>query len=139
MVDDDFVVVNAWRSDPRLKQFEDETDRGGAVIELDGEPVGWIDPHPAYTPAWQELLGTGVGEHPWTLDLFVVPERWGQGIARTAIRVVSEQCLAEGATCMVVDVAAENLASCRAFQAAGWVLAGTRQDAFFFRFPPPND
>jgi RimJ/RimL family protein N-acetyltransferase len=135
MVEGDFALVNAWCSDPRLQGFRDETERDGMIIECDGQPVGWIDPHPAYAPWWNELLGAGVGASPWTLDLFVVPERWNQGIARTAIRMVTQKCLAEGATCMVVDVERDNLASCRAFEGAGWSLVPTSEDALILRYP----
>lgn len=135
MLDDDFPLVNAWRAFPQMKGFAEETERGGQIIELDGEPVGWIDPHPAYAPAWQELLGPSIGKHPWTLDLFVLPERWNQGIGRSAIRSVSERCLAEGATRMVVNVEPENLASCRAFVGAGWAIVPTAEQEVILRYP----
>ena len=135
MDDDDFALVNAWRALPQFESFAEETERGGEIIELDGEPVGWIDPHPAYAPAWQELLGPSVGERPWTIDVFVLPDRWNRGIARSAIRSVSERCLSEDATSMVVNVERDNLASCRAFAGAGWVVVPTSEDDVTLRYP----
>ncbi len=138
MVEGDFALVNAWRALPQMKGFADETERGGQIIELDGEPVGWIDAQPAYAPAWQELLGPSVGEQPWTVDLFVVPERWNQGIARSAIRSVSERCLAGDATSMVVNVERDNLASCRAFVGAGWAIVPTGEEDVILRYLPDD-
>lgn len=101
---DEADLVLTWRADPRIRGFEEDPERAGEIIEVDGQPVGWIDPHPAYAPACQALLGPSVGEHPWTLDLLVVPDFWGRGIGRGAIRSVSERCLSGEATSMVVDV-----------------------------------
>lgn len=136
MTDEDFALVNTWRADPRLAEFAQEKDRGGEIIELDREPVGWIDPHAAYAPAWTELLGPSVGEHPWTLDLFVLPDRWNEGIGRAAIRSVADRCLSGGTTSMVVDIDPENMASQRAFAAAGWVVVPTAEDDVILRYPP---
>lgn len=136
MTDDDFALVNTWRGDPRLAAFAGETDRGGEIVEIDGEPVGWIDPHAAYAPAWNELLGPSVGDRPWTLDLFVLPDRWNQGVGRSAIRAVSQRCLSGDATSMVVDIERSNVASKRAFQGAGWVVVPTDEDAVILRYPP---
>jgi RimJ/RimL family protein N-acetyltransferase len=128
-------LIRRWRLDPQLSGFEEESERPGEVIVADGVPVGWLDPHHAYAPAWQEGFGLDVvGEHPWTLDVFVIPEYWGRGIARAAIRAVSERCLAAEATCMVVDVERHNEASCRAFQGAGWTLVETNDDEYLLRY-----
>jgi ribosomal-protein-alanine N-acetyltransferase len=130
---EDVGLVRSWRRRPELKAFsEEESDRPGEIIELDGQPVGWIDPHPAYVPAWREALGSQVGNEPWTLDLFVLPEHWGCGIGRSAIRIVSERSLAGGATSMVVNIARENEASSAAFRGAGWELIGTSGDELLF-------
>ncbi len=128
--------LTRWRSLPELREFDEETGRPGEVIEADGVPVGWIDPHPAYAPAWQAGLGPHVGERPWTLDVFVIPESWGRGIARAAIREVSDRCLAAEAKCMVVDIERHNEASCRAFMGAGWQLVSTDDDEYLLCYPP---
>lgn len=133
----DVELVRSWKRLPELREFaEDESDRPGEIIEVDGQPVGWIDPHPAYAPAWQQTLGPQVGDRPWTVDVFVLPERWGRGIARGAIRSVSERCLADGATSMVVDVARNNDASRAAFEGAGWQLLDTNDEEFLLTYPP---
>lgn len=138
MTEQDLALVNGWRALPELAEFENETERGGEVIELDGEPVGWIDPHPAYAPAWQELLGPSVGDRPWTVDLFVIPERWNEGIGRSAIRIAVDRCFSRGATSMVVNISADNHASRRAFQGAGWVVVPTPEEDVILHYLPAS-
>lgn len=130
----DSELIRSWRADPRLGAFQEKSGRPGEIIEVDGIPVGWIDPHPAYAPAWQGHLGPSVGSEPWTPDLFVIPDAWGRGIARSAIRSVAERCVASGATCMVVDVERDNVASQRAFRGAGWEVVPTDEEAVILRY-----
>jgi RimJ/RimL family protein N-acetyltransferase len=74
---------------------------------------------PGYKPFWVAELNLPANSIPWTMDLFVDPERWGQGIGRAAVREATRLAFEAGATDVVVDIRADNQASIRCFESAG--------------------
>jgi aminoglycoside 6'-N-acetyltransferase len=115
-VDVDRLV--AWHADPEVARYwDDETftraemeerlarpDVEAWIVEEAGEPVGYLQVHPA------------------GLDMFLVPAARGRGLGPGAARAMAQHLLGErGRTRVTVDPYEWNEAAVRAWQRAGFV------------------
>jgi RimJ/RimL family protein N-acetyltransferase len=92
----------------------------GYAIILNNVVVGALEMNPGYKPFWEAALNLPANSVPWTIDLFVDPGRRGQGIGRAAVREAARLAFDAGATDVVVDIRADNQASIRCFESAGF-------------------
>jgi aminoglycoside 6'-N-acetyltransferase len=108
----------AWHADPEVARYwDDETftraemeerlarpDVEAWIVEEAGEPVGYLQVHPA------------------GLDMFLVPAARGRGLGPGAARAMAQHLLGErGRTRVTVDPYEWNEAAVRAWQRAGFV------------------
>jgi aminoglycoside 6'-N-acetyltransferase len=108
----------AWHADPEVARYwDDETftraemeerlarpDVEAWIVKEAGEPVGYLQVHPA------------------GLDMFLVPAARGRGLGSDAARAMAQRLLGErGRTRVTVDPYEWNEAAVRAWQRAGFV------------------
>lgn len=93
---------------------------GTLAVSVDGAIAGSLDLVPAYKPFWVDALGLASSSVPWTIDIELESEWRGRRIGRAAIARASQLAFTLGATDVVVDVRAENVASVRCFEGAGY-------------------
>jgi RimJ/RimL family protein N-acetyltransferase len=107
-----------------LERVLADPDRTLLVVEREGEPVG--------TVRFDREGGEG-GEA--TISVTVAPEQRGRGVGVQVIRESTELELAARPqlACAVALVKAENAASQRAFERAGYVRAGLRGASLAYR------
>lgn len=118
--------ILAPEDEPSLRQMVAHPKLGwpvptnGYAIVLDDVVVGALEVSPGYKPFWETALNLPANSVPWTIDLFVDPKRWGQGIGRAAVREATRLAFEAGATDVVVDIRADNQASLHCFESAGF-------------------
>jgi aminoglycoside 6'-N-acetyltransferase len=143
----DFERLAAWRNSPHVKEWWDPdepeitADAVGAelaprsgddpttscIIELGGEPVGFIQFYP--WDAEREYLaeiGVSVPEGSWGLDIFVgEPSLIGTGTGSRAVRMLSDHLFAEeAATAVALITEAGNARAQAAYARAGMRVSG---------------
>jgi aminoglycoside 6'-N-acetyltransferase len=115
--EDDVDRLVAWHADPDVSRYwDDETftreemagrlereDVDAWIVEADGDPVGYLQTHPA------------------GLDMFLIPSARGRGLGPDAARAMTDHLLAQGRTRVTVDPYAWNESAVRAWQRAGFV------------------
>lgn len=104
---DHYTWLGRRLADPRFSLF---------IVEDRGEPIGQIRLEPRGA------------EH--MIDVYIVPERRGRGIARVALRAALR---AAGVGAAMARVKAGNAASHRLFAATGFVVAGKEGDITIYR------
>jgi RimJ/RimL family protein N-acetyltransferase len=144
---DDYERLAAWRNSPHVKEWWDPDDpditadavaaelapRAGddpttsCIIELGGEPVGFIQFYP--WDAEREYLaeiGVDVPEGAWGLDIFVGdPSLIGTGTGSRTVRLLSDRLFAaEAATAVALITEAGNARAHAAYARAGMRVSG---------------
>ena len=145
---DDYERMVAWRNSPHVREWWDPDDPpltlAGAIdelglrspsddpttsciIELAGEPVGFIQFYP--WDAEEEYLatiGVSVPSGSWGLDIFIGASGLiGQGIGARAVRVLCDHLFAEeAATAVALITEAGNARAQAAYARAGMHVSG---------------
>jgi aminoglycoside 6'-N-acetyltransferase len=142
----DYALIVAWRNSDHVREWWDpdgpptleavieelrpslrgEDPTISCIIELAGEPVGFIQFYPwdAETDYLAEI-GVSVPPGSWGLDLFVDARLAGHGVGSRAVRVLSDHLFAEeGATAVALITEATNARSHAAYRRAGMHVVG---------------
>jgi RimJ/RimL family protein N-acetyltransferase len=142
----DYALIVAWRNSDHVREWWDpdgpptleavieelrpslrgEDPTISCIIELAGEPVGFIQFYPwdAETDYLAEI-GVSVPPGSWGLDLFVDARLAGRGVGSRAVRVLSDHLFAEeGATAVALITEATNARSHAAYRRAGMHVVG---------------
>lgn len=82
-----------------------------------------------------EIVGTVSARPPWLEALFVVPERWGEGVAGRLHDAALDRIAAGGCTPAQLDVMADNARARRFYERRGWVPDGRAADSPFPPYP----
>ena len=152
MREDEYGLYARWRNQPHVRQWWDPDDppmtaetaehecaaavRGAgpdraAIVELGGEPVGFIQFYPwdAYADELHEC-GLDLPAGSWGLDIFIgVESAQGRGVGSTAVRLVADHVMAaEAATAVAFGVAVGNDHAQRAYERAGFVAGQEYRD-----------
>lgn len=100
-----------------LQELVDHPELGAAwLVELEARPVGY------FILSWGFDLEFG-GRHGWLTDLFLVPERRGQGLGRAVFRFVDQQLAAAGASCVELMVERDNQEAMAFYRKLGFAPA----------------
>jgi release factor glutamine methyltransferase len=128
-----------------------EQERDGtipAVIELDGDPIGYVQLYELDDPADAAAFDLVDGRRIWSLDLFIGrPDLFGIGIGRAVCRAAAEHLVADhGARDVVITPYVENARAIAAYRAAGFegdhivleheLHEGVMRDALRLHFRP---
>ncbi|WP_051062443.1 peptide chain release factor N(5)-glutamine methyltransferase [Ilumatobacter nonamiensis] len=94
-----------------------------AIIELDGDPIGYIQLYELDDPDDAAGFDLDDGRGIWSFDLYLGrPDLFGQGIGRTVCRATAEYLLAvRGARDVVIVPHVENSRAIAAYRGAGFV------------------
>jgi aminoglycoside 6'-N-acetyltransferase len=135
----DFEHMATWLSDPRVLEFYEGRDRPfslemvrqifdpaaleeegvvPAILEYQGQPVGYLQFYPAYLEEYHfDETGTVYG-----LDLFIgQPAVWGKGVGTAFIRLLLRYLFTEkGADWVILDPHVDNLRAIRAYEKCGF-------------------
>jgi len=130
----------AWHADPEVGRYWDwETftpaemrerlareDVDAWIVEADGEPIGYLQVHPAGAAEGGSVFsprvdGWAVDACSDGLDMFLVPAARGRGLGPDAARAMTEHLLAQGRTRVTVDPYEWNEPAIRAWERAGFV------------------
>jgi 8-oxo-dGTP pyrophosphatase MutT (NUDIX family)/RimJ/RimL family protein N-acetyltransferase len=147
LTEDDNERLTRWLADDRILEFYEERDTPYPVVPLliedgRGEPVGYAQHFPvtsllraAYrlddVPEVAELRDVRA------VELFIAPERWGEGIGGAALGRLLDTLFAEGADAVVVDPAMANQRANRIYERAGFRrLAQVSQGWLMVARPP---
>ena len=137
---DDYGHLARWLSDPRVLAFYGGRDRAldlegverkyaprirgeepvePCLIELDGQPIGYLQYYRVQDPREYELDDA---EGVWGMDLFIgEPELWSRGYGSAAVDAVARRLVeGEGAARVVIDPHVANPRAIRAYEKAGF-------------------
>jgi GNAT superfamily N-acetyltransferase len=93
------------------------------------------DSHVVVADEGGTLVGTVGARPPWLESLFVLPERWGSGVAAAlhdeALRLIA----ASGVTAATLDVMVDNARARRFYERRGWVPDGRTVTSPFPPYP----
>ena len=139
---DDVERLVAWHADPDVRRYwDDETfthdemrerlardDVDAWIVETrDGDPIGYLQTHPAGAAEGGAKCPPGVGglaadTSSVGLDMFLVPSARGRGLGPDAARAMAEHLLASGSHDRVtVDPYEWNEPAIRSWERAGFV------------------
>ncbi|MFZ0179248.1 MAG: GNAT family N-acetyltransferase [Candidatus Dormiibacterota bacterium] len=145
---DDYERIVAWRNSPHVREWWDPDDppltpaaavaelgmqaRGddpttSCIIELAGEPVGFIQFYPwDAEPAYLAEVGLSIPKGSWGLDIFVGESRLaGTGIGSRTVRLLSDHLFADRrATAVALITEAGNARAQAAYVRAGMRVSG---------------
>lgn len=149
---EEYVRLAAWRNRPHVREWWDPDDppltfeeavrdyrpgvRGEAperslVIEVGGEPVGFVQFYP-WAPFADELerMELSLPEGAWSLDILIGEPAWlSRGVGSRAVRLLCDHMLREcGATCVAFGVDRDNARARRAYLRAGMAPQGEYLD-----------
>jgi aminoglycoside 6'-N-acetyltransferase len=142
----DYALIVGWRNSPHVSEWWDPdvpptleavieelgpSLRGddptiSCIIELAGEPVGFIQFYPwDAEAAYLAEIGVSVPPGSWGLDLFVDAGLAGRGVGSRAVRLLSDHLFAvEGASAVALITEATNARSHNAYRRAGMRVVG---------------
>lgn len=148
----EYARLAAWRNTPHVRQWWDpddpplsfeaavreygpmvrgETPDRALVVEMGGEPVGFIQFYPwaAYADEL-ERMELELPEGAWSLDVLVGQPGWvSRGVGSRAVRLLCDHLLtAGGATCVAFGVDRDNARARRAYLKAGMTPGGEYLD-----------
>ena len=145
---DDHARIVAWRNSPHVREWWDPDERPltpeaaqeefaenlheehptiACIIELAGEPVGFIQFYPWDAEAtYLAEIGLTVPQGSWGLDIFIGdPGLAGRGIGSRAVRMLSDHLFAaESATAVALITEATNARAHAAYRRAGMHVSG---------------
>lgn len=144
---DDYARIVAWRNSPFVREWWDPDEpplteaaaieelgvRGGdqettpCIIELAGEPVGYIQCYPwDAEEAYLAEIGLSLPAGSWGLDIFIGDTRLaGRGIGSRAVQLLSDHLFAEeSATAVALITEAANARAQAAYVKAGMRVTG---------------
>jgi aminoglycoside 6'-N-acetyltransferase len=146
---EEYELFATWRNQPEVREWWDPDDppmtvqsamaeyqadvRGqtatvASIIEVDGEPVGFVQFYP-WSAYASELVAMGISvpAGAWGLDIFIGdPQRVGCGFGSRAVRLLCDHLLDNGgATAIAFGVEKDNARARRAYEKAG--LVATRE------------
>jgi len=145
VADDDVDLLVGWLNDPRVGEWwegvtvtydEDYVRRElfsdewvtRAIVELDGEPIGWQQWYALDGPEeheWRAAYGIPMGSGVYGIDQTIGESRLhGRGLGSAQVRAVSDWLLGPdgpGAAFVVTDPIVENERAVRAYEKAGFV------------------
>jgi len=149
---EEYVLLAAWRNQPHVRAWWDpdepplsfeqavldhgpsvrgETPDRALVIEVGGDPVGFVQFYP-WAPYADELerMELSLPEGAWSLDILVGEPAWvSRGIGSRAVRLLCDHLLGvAGATCVAFGVDRDNHRARRAYLRAGMTAQGEYLD-----------
>jgi aminoglycoside 6'-N-acetyltransferase len=149
---EEYARLAAWRNRPHVHEWWDpddpppstadvereygpmvrgETPDHALVIEVGGEPVGFVQHYP-WAPYAGELerMELVLPDGAWSLDILVgEPDRVARGIGSRTVRLLCDHLLRDrGATCVAFGVDRDNHRARRAYLRAGMTAHGEYLD-----------
>ncbi len=139
----DLPMIATWLAEPHMVEWWGEAQASLAeiaqaiddpatepyVVELDGEPIGYVqsyDPHGEDGHPYRDQPAGTLG-----MDISIgVPALLGRGHGTEIVRQFAERLVAAGAPRIVIDPDPDNLRAIRAYEKAGFTAFDTRMSKY---------